>query len=58
MDMIWILRSMLLGYGGSHLNEFSVYHHSLEKANQSLPLHIDGLGGGKESESERSGAVT
>lgn len=44
--MIWISRGMFVGYGGSHLNEFSVYHHSQEKANQSLPLHIDGFGGG------------
>lgn len=49
--MIWILCNMLLGCGGSHLNEFAVYHYSQEKANQSLPLHSDGcLGrGGKES---------
>lgn len=40
--MIWILRNMLLGCGGSHLNEFAAYHQSQEKANQSLPLHSDG----------------
>lgn len=43
--VIWISRHMLLGCGGSHLNEFAVYHRSQEKANQSLPLHSDGRGG-------------
>lgn len=45
--MIRILRNMLLGCGGSHLNEFAVYHRSQEKANQSLPLHSDGWRGGR-----------
>lgn len=51
---------MLLGCGGSHLNEFAAYHHSQGKANQSRPLHSDVGEGGrrKESETERSGDVT
>lgn len=52
--MIWILCNMLLGRGGSHLNEFAAYHQSQEKANQSLPLHSIGwVGGGKEREKLR-----
>lgn len=35
---------MLLGCGGSHLNEFQAYHHSRGKANQSLPT-AGGAGG-------------
>lgn len=61
--MIWILCNMLLGCGGSHLNEFAAYHQSQEKANQSLPLHSVGwVGGSKEGASGRgtegSGDVT
>lgn len=53
--MIWILHNMLLGCGGSCLNEFAAYHCSQEKANQSLLVHSDGdVGGGKERETERS----
>jgi len=53
--MIWILCNMLLGCGGSHLNEFEAYHLSQEKANQSQALQSDGwLGGGEELEAEGS----